>query len=348
MNPQREQRGSLSVRLLAVLGVLLVFIFFIAYFFYSLQSTDVENRGGERIVGTTTAFQFRIEKGEGVKEISGELSRNNLIRSIVAFKIYTIISGSAHRFQPGIYNITNSMTIPEIVSALTEKGKNEITIVIPEGSSMKDIEEIFVSSHVLPASSTLPKDPKLFEKEFPFLEKKASLEGFLFPDTYRVPLDATGEQLVRILLGTFERKVWPTLKEEDDWYNRLILSSILEREVISLEDRKIVAGIFLKRIAIRMPIQADATISYVKCDGKYKGCDTIRLARGDTSIPSPYNTYQRLGLPPTPIASPGEVAIRAAIEPKSTQYLYYLSAKTGETLFSRTLEEHNIKRAKYL
>lgn len=348
MNPQNEQRGSLSVHLLAALGILLVFIFFIAYFFYSLQPTDVENRNGEQIVGAATAFQFRIEKGEGVKEIASHLSQNNLIRSILAFKIYTVISGSAHRFQPGIYSITNSMTIPEIVKELTEVGRNEVTVVIPEGSTLKDIEEIFVSSHALSASSTLPRDPKIFEKEFPFLEKKTSLEGFLFPDTYRVPIDATGERLVRTLLQTFERKAWPALKEENDWYNRLILASILEREVVSLEDRQIVAGILLRRITIRMPIQADATISYVKCDEKYRGCDTIQLARGDTQMASPYNTYQRLGFPPTPISNPGETAIRAAIQPKVSQYLYYLSAKTGETLYSRTLEEHNTKRAKYL
>lgn len=348
MNPQHEQRGSLSVRLLIILGAILVLIFVVAYFFYSLQPTDVENRGSEQIVEATKTFQFKIEKGEGVKGIASRLSQKNLIRSITAFKFYTIISGTAHRFQPGVYNVTNSMSIPEIVSTLTEKGKNETTIVIPEGSTIRDIEEIAIKSGILSPSSTLPKDPKLFEKEFPFLEKKISLEGFLFPDTYRIPLDATGEEIIRRLLETFDRKVWPVLKEKDDWYDRLILSSILEREVITLEDRQIVAGIFLKRISIRMPIQADATISYAKCDGKYRGCDVISLVRGDISLPSLYNTYQRLGFPPTPIANPGQTAIKAAIEPQTTQYLYYLSAKTGETMFSKTLDEHNIKKAKYL
>ena len=336
------------MRLLIVLGAILVFIFVVAYFFYSLQPTDVENRGGDQIIEATKAIQFKIEKGEGVREIASRLSQNNLIRSITAFKFYTIISGTAHRFQPGIYNITNSMSVPELVSTLIEKGKNEATVVIPEGSSLKDIQEILVRSEILSPSSTLPTNPKLFEKDFPFLEEKESLEGFLFPDTYRVPLDASGETIVRKLLETFERKAWPILKEQDDWYNRLILSSILEREIITPEDRQIVAGIFLKRIAIKMPIQADATISYAKCEGKYRGCDKIQLARGDTSLPSLYNTYQRLGFPPTPISNPGQTAIKAAIEPKASQYLYYLSAKTGETMFSKTLEEHNIKKAKYL
>jgi len=348
LNPQREQRGDFSVRLLVLLGVILVFIFVIAYFVYSLQPTDIETSPNNTIISTSTAIQFKIEKGEGVREIASHLSREKLIRSITVFKFYTILSGTAHRFLPGIYTISNAMSIPEIVAEFTVGGKNEMTIVIPEGTTVLDVEEILSSAGVLRSGALLPKDPKLFEKEFPFLEKRTSLEGFIFPDTYRVPLDASPETIVKKFLETFERKAWPILKEEDDWYNRLVLSSILEREVITFEDRQTVAGIFLRRISIRMPVQADATISYEKCEGKYKGCKVIRLARSDTLIPSPYNTYQRLGFPPTPIANPGQSALRAAIEPRATQYLYYLSAKTGETIFSRTLEEHNIKKAKYL
>ncbi|TSC52483.1 MAG: UPF0755 protein [Parcubacteria group bacterium LiPW_41] len=336
------------MRLLVVLGALLAFIFVVAYFVYSLQPSDTENNQEDNTISTSTAVQFKIEKGEGIREIASRLSSEKLIRSITVFKFYTVISGTAHRFLPGSYTISNAMSIPEIVKEFTDGGKNETTVVIPEGTTIRDVEEILAGAGVLQKGVSLPKDPKLFEKEFPFLEKRTSLEGFVFPDTYRVPLDAPPEVIVRKFLETFERKAWPILKEQDDWYNRLVLSSILEREVITFEDRQIVAGIFLKRISIRMPIQADATISYEKCDGKYKGCEVIRMARSDTAIPSPYNTYQRLGLPPTPIANPGQSAIRAAIEPQKTPYLYYLSAKTGETLFSRTLDEHNIKRAKYL
>lgn len=348
MNPQREQRGNLSVRLLVVLGAFLVLIFVVAYFVYSLEPTDVERNPESVAISTSTAIQFKIEKGEGVREIASRLSIEKLIRSVTIFKFYTVLSGTAHRFLPGVYTISNSMSIPEIINEFTEGGKNETTIVIPEGTTIRDVEEILSGAGVLQRGVSLPKDPKLFEKEFPFLEKRVSLEGFIFPDTYRVPLDAPPEVIVKKFLETFERKAWPILKEEDDWYNRLILSSILEREVIPFEDRQIVAGIFLKRMSIRMPIQADSTISYEKCAGKYRGCENIKLARSDTALPSLYNTYQRLGLPPTPIANPGQSALRAAIEPKTTQYLYYLSSKTGETLFSKTFEEHNIKRAKYL
>lgn len=336
------------MRFLVVLGVFLVLIFIVAYFVYSLQPSDTETNQKDNTISTSTAVQFKIEKGEGIREIASRLSNEKLIRSITAFKFYTIISGTAHRFLPGSYTISNAMSIPEIVKEFTYGGKNETTVVIPEGTTIRDVEDILIGAGALEKGVSLPNDPKLFEKEFPFLERRKSLEGFIFPDTYRVPLDAPPEVIVRRFLETFERKAWPILKEQDDWYDRLIISSILEREVITFEDRQIVTGIFLKRMSIGMPIQADATISYEKCDGKYRGCKVIRMLRSDTKIPSPYNTYQNLGLPPTPIANPGQSAIRAAIEPKKTQYLYYLSARTGETMFSKTFDEHNIKRAKYL
>lgn len=96
-----------------------------------------------------------------------------------------------------------------------------------------------------------------------------------------------------------------------------------------------------------MPFQVDATLGYAKCDGLLKGCDA-RITKADTALASPYNTYTQLGWPPTPIANPGEDAIRAALTPKDSPYLYYLSSKSGEILFSKTLDEHNTKRAKYL
>ena len=117
----------------------------------------------------------------------------------------------------------------------------------------------------------------------------------------------------------------------------------------NFEDRQVVAGILLKRLETGMPFQIDATLSYIKCDGKFLGCENIRVLRKDLELPSPYNTYERIGWTPTPISNPGEEAIRATLDPERTPYWYYLSAKeTGETIFSRTLDEHNENRFKYL
>mgnify|MGYP001588311823 FL=1 len=139
------------------------------------------------------------------------------------------------------------------------------------------------------------------------------------------------------------------LEGRENWYETLILASILEREVPEFEDRQIVAGILLKRIKNIMPLQVDATISYVKCGGAIRECENPRVGRNDLNLSSPYNTYQVLGWPPGPISNPGLPALQAALAPKTSGYLYYLSAaKTGATIFARTLEEHNLNRAKYL
>jgi UPF0755 protein len=151
------------------------------------------------------------------------------------------------------------------------------------------------------------------------------------------------------MLGTFEKRAWPMLNTTRDWYERLTLASYLEREVPEFENRQLVAGVLLRRINLSMPLQVDATLSYAKCDGLIRDCKNLKVLRSDINMTSPYNTYTRLGWTPTPITNPGESAIQAALTPKFSSYLYYLSSPdTKETYFSKTLDEHNTKRKKYL
>ncbi|MDO8752220.1 MAG: endolytic transglycosylase MltG, partial [Candidatus Wolfebacteria bacterium] len=185
--------------------------------------------------------------------------------------------------------------------------------------------------------------------EFPFLAKAESFEGFLFPDTYRFERQSSVVHVLSRFLMNFQEKVWARLAGREDWYDRLILASFLEREVPEYEDRRLVAGVLQKRLTIGMPLQVDATISYAKCNGTFLTCEKAGVGKGDLDISSPYNTYLRRGWTPTPISNPGEEAVRAATLPEKSSYLYYLSAReTGETVFSRTLEEHNRNRVKYL
>lgn len=334
------------MRLLSILGLVLLFIIFVAYFFYGLQSATMNNREG----GIATApkeIKFKIEKGEGVREIAKTLSSESLIRSITVFKLYALVSGKAQRFQPGIYDLSTAMSVPELVSALTTIGSNEVQITITEGMTVKDAREILISAGAWKREQPFSFDMQKLRSEYPFLSASDSLEGFIFPDTYRIALDATPDEMVRVFLDNFKAKAWVLLEGRNDWYRTLLLASLLEREVPKFTDRQMVAGILLKRNRIKMPLQVDATIGYIKCNGLLMGCDA-RLAKSDTALSSPYNTYTQLGWPPTPISNPGEDAIRAALTPRESPYLYYLSAKSGETLFSKTLEEHNAKRARYM
>ncbi len=341
MNPHLDikKRGLFNLPFLIVLGSVFLLILFVAYFFYGLQpSTAAEG-----------IKQFKIVKGEGLKDISAHLSQQSLIKSITVFKFYSLISGKAQKFQPGFYEISSSMSIPEILRIFTVGGKNEVSVTIPEGLTLKDVENILNNAGVIQSKVLTKYSFKILAAEYPFLNDATSLEGFLFPDTYRFSINSSSEEVVRKMVNNFEIKAWPILKDTKNWYNFLILASYLEREVPDFNDRQIVAGILLKRLKSEMPLQVDATVSYAKCGGLLLECNDLIVTKKDLSFVSAYNTYQKLGLSPTPIANPGQSAVKAVVSSKTTSYWYYLSAaKTKETIFSKTLEQHNLNRLKYL
>ncbi len=320
-----------------------------AYFFYGLQPADLNGHPAAGVAGPVFATTtFTIAKGDGVRDIGERLLQDSLIKSLTVFKLYSLVSGKAQKFLPGAYELSPAMSTPEIITALTTPGNNEVQVTIPEGSTVKDIEAILTGAGVWKKGASFGAPTKELQAEYPFLASATSFEGFLFPDTYRIALDAPPERLIRMFLDNFQIKAWSLLEGKQGWYQSLTLASLLEREIPAFPDRQMVAAILLRRMRIRMPLQVDATVSYAKCAGELRDCDVLKITKTDTAMSSPYNTYQRLGWPPTPIANPGQAAIRAALAPKDNPYLYYLSAKTGETMFSKTLEEHNSKRAKYL
>ena len=192
--------------------------------------------------------------------------------------------------------------------------------------------------------------PKDFSEEFDFLEdkpKNLGLEGYLFPDTYEIFFEEGIEDIVRRMLDNFDRKLTLELKEEiasqkKSIFEIVTMASLIEKEVRTIEDKKIVSGILWKRLKSRMPLQVDATISYIT------GRKTTEITKEELKINSPYNTYKYKGLPLGPICNPGLESIKAAIYPKQSEYWFYLSTPEGETIFSKTLREHNEAITKYL
>lgn len=321
------------------LGVVLVLIIGVAYFFYGLQpNSDID-----------APREFKIAKGEGFRMIGAHLSQESFIKSISVFKLYAFITGKAQKFQPGVYKISGAMSVPQITDILTIGKRNDVFVTIPEGSTVKDIDAILSVSGVLSENTITNYSLEPFKADYPFLGQMNSLEGFLFPDSYYFEMGSSPQTVVRRIFDNFMKKAWPLLSDSKNWYDTLMLASYLEREVPKFEDRRIVAGILLKRLAIKMPLQVDATISYAKCEGRFRGCEGIKVMRDDLAFSSPFNTYERLGWTPTPISNPGLNAIKAALTPVQSQYFYYLSASsTKETFFSKTLDEHNRKRVKFL
>jgi len=340
LNPHIRHRGLLSFGLWTALAFSFVLIILIAYFFYGLQP------------GSNVAefVNFAVRKGEGMKEIGAHLSQESLIKSISVFKIYSIMSGQATLFKPGVYELSRDLTLPEIVNVLTQGNHEDVKVVIPEGLTVKDIEAILKEKGVLADNQGF--DQAILEDwsvDYPFLRNQVSLEGFLFPDTYRFQAGSSLSDILVKFFDNFEAKAWSLVNGDKKWRDQLILASLLEKEVVDFNDRRLVAGILLKRMRNDWPLQVDATIAYAKCRGQFLGCPDLLVRKSDLNIASPYNTYERLGLPPTPIGNPGQAAIKAALSPQNSGYWFYLSsAKTRETIFSKTLDEHNINRAKYL
>ena len=330
--------GLWSLRFLTLLGIVLVFILAAAYFFYGLQPSFENNN----------PVEFRVVKGESFRAIGARLSQESLIRSIAVFKIYSIFTGNARKFQPGVYQLASTMTVPQIVNYLSSGGESDVTVKIIEGLSAKDIDAVLAKAGVITPGALSNFPFKNLAVQYSFLAGQNFLEGFLFPDTYNFEIGSSPEAVLRSFLDNFERKAWAKIGNQKDWYKTLILASYLEREVPGANDRKIVAGIILKRLSLKMPLQIDATVAYAKCAESFASCPG-GIAREDLKFVSLYNTYLNGGWTPTPIANPGLEAIEAALSPQSSGYLYYLSARGSQKIiFSKTLDEHNDNRVKYL
>jgi UPF0755 protein len=293
-------------------------------------------------------------------DISANLKKEGLIKSEILFNLFTLVQGVQDKLQAGKYSFSPGMNIPEILKKLTqgETIKEKITII--DGWNLKDIANYFKEKGLLkkeeelfqitgaPASNSL--QPKDFSEEFEFLKEKPknlSLEGYLFPDTYEIDPERGIEEIVRKMLQNFDKKITQDLREEiasqgKTLHQVLTMASLLEREIKSYEDRQIAAGILWKRLENGWPLQVDVTLTYLT------GKSSQELTKEDLQIDSPYNTYKYYSLPIGPICNPGLDSIKAAIYYKESPYWFYLTTPEGKTIFSKTLREHNIARAKYL
>ena len=309
------------VLLVSVLGL----IFFCAIFAYlSMPPTDFPV--GKSIV---------IPKGFSLRQAGLLLKEEHLIRSRVGFEFCAISLHENGGIHAGEYVFKEPLSLCAIaqrfVSGVT--GVPATRVTFPEGLSKKDIARI--------ASSELPQ----FNATY-FLSDSTAREGYLFPETYFFAPDATEKDVIRVLKQEFDNKI-QTLDEDIQAspYSRsdiVIMASILEKEGMTDEDRYLISGILWKRIAMKMPLQVDAPFLYSL------GKTSAELTITDLKTNSPYNTYTNRGLPIGPIGNPGLAALHAAIFPKASSYLYYLSDKDGVMHYAKTFDEHKANKAKYL
>ena len=300
--------------------------------------------------GSNKLVSFTVEKGEGAKEISVKLKSEGLLKHSSIFRIYVLLIGKSKKLQAGQYELSPSMSLSDIVKKFS-KGKiikEKITII--EGWNLKDIARYFQEKNISSQEEFLELTKNDFSQGISVLSDKPKdldLEGYLFPDTYEIIPGTSAKNIIKKILNNLDQKITPDLREEISRQKKSIfeiitMASLIEKEVSSLEDKKIVSGIFWKRIKTNTPLQSCASINYI----------TGKNDRGalwqDIEIDSPYNTYKYRGLPLGPISSPGLESILASIYPEESDYWYYLSTPSGKTIFSKTFKEHSAAQDKYL
>jgi UPF0755 protein len=283
---------------------------------------------------------FEVRPGESFWYIISGLRTAGLIRSSVATGGLAVMRGQVRSLKPGRYELSPAFSSIEILNVLESGSRKEVTVTIPEGASLYEIDELLSNAGVLPSGSLLP-----------FHER---LEGFLFPDTYRFFTGASSSEVLRKFSENFELKTDSFLSKDPEERKRLIIiASLIEKEVPGVEDGRVVAGILLKRLKEGMPLQVDATLCYAKLKQAAENHLSFgpcgRISVEDKEIVSLYNTYRHAGLPPGPIGNPSLWAMEAARTAKSSPYWFYISDPiTNKTIFARTLGEQNRNIARYL
>lgn len=289
---------------------------------------------------------FSVASGSGVSKVADSLQDQGFIRSAVAFRLLAKLTGSEGQIKAGLYALTPAMSPREILRWMVQGKAEQKRLTFPEGYSIRQMAKVLEDLGIGSADRfmDLAADPERFVDRFPWLEALpagATLEGFLFPDTYeyggaQLPEDA----LIALMLSRFEQVGLPAWKAAQsprlDLFRTVTLASIVELEAQSPPERPLIAGVFYNRLRLRMPLGSDPTVEYAL--GWKQGSKGLTFK--DVKVDSPYNTYRNAGLPPGPIANPGLASLKATLNPQETPLLYFVARGDGTHHFSRTYEEH--------
>jgi UPF0755 protein len=304
--------------------------------------------------------RFVIPEGQPAGTIASRLKTEGLVSDSLVFRVALRLQHKGSTIQAGEYQLASSMTMQEIVDMLQEGNISERWMVIKDGWRVEEVAQYLNDEGIVDGETfmTLVKD-YLYAADYDFLASEGlpgkpaatSLEGYLFPDNYLIPVETTPAQVLVVLLNTFNTKVWTEAniaKAEQistdyslNMYQIVTLASIVQREGRDLEEMQMVAAIYLNRLKQGMLLGACPTVLYALGDWK------AELTYDNLQIDSPYNTRLYPGLPPGPICNPNLNAITAVLEPSQTDYLYFMTDKDGVMRYARTNEEHEQNKATY-
>ena len=281
---------------------------------------------------------FVVAPGESLTAIARNLERDGLVKHADAVAWLARYHGLASELRSGEYRISATMTPDEILDRIARGQVETYPVVLPEGLRAEEIAERIQAAGLVDAEAFLevvraPESARELHVE------GSSLEGYLFPETYRLPHGLPAKEVARVLIEQF-REVWreiePRARRHDfSMLDVVTLASIVEKETGAPQERSLIASVFHNRLEKNMRLESDPTTIY-----GIAGFDGNLRRRDLENTRNPYNTYQIRGLPPGPIANPGAAALRAVVDPAESDYLYFVSRNDGTHTFSRTYREH--------
>ena len=300
-------------------------------------------RGNNKDFAASGQHLIMIKEGMTTADIATLLHEKKLVKDPEAFRMEARFKNLADKLQAGPYQIEGGLSNSQIVDVMVKGHIKQIRFTVPEGFTVVKTAKKLEAEGLGKADKFIAaaKDyaPYAYmQTDNPNVLFKA--EGFIFPATYDFPVGISEEEMLKIMVEQFDKKmqesgVAKTVQEKNlNMRDVVNMAAMVEMQAVFPEEQPRIAGVFLKRVAIGMPIQSDTTIQYIL------GAQKEIITFADTEIQNPYNTYQNMGLPPGPIASPGLKAIQAVLAPEDNEYLYFVAEKDGHHRFTKTYEEH--------
>ena len=294
---------------------------------------------------------FIVKKGDSFTKVTAELEKEGFIRNGFAFKLAAKFTGSDDEVIPRKYLLKSGMSNTEILELISNpRIVQTVKFRVPEGHTIKKISQLVEARFLIPKEEFIKAtEDREVINDLGLGNKVKNLEGFLYPDTYIMSINVDSEDIVGILVKEFKKKVLDNMELTSKMNSRgetllevVTMASIIEGETYIEEEMPIISGVYHNRLRKRMRLEADPTIQYALPDGPKS-----RLLYEDLRIDSPYNTYRNYGLPPGPINNPGLDAIKAAVNPASHNYIFFVATGEGGHTFSETYDEHKRKASEY-
>jgi len=296
--------------------------------------------------GPTVETFVVIPSGIGARGVASLLERRGIIWNKYAFLAWRVFKRGT--LKAGEYRFDHPVPLPEVYARILRGDVYTITLTVPEGYNIFDVARAVEDAKLRPATEFLAGERKNVDLVAALDPKATTLEGYLFPDTYKFPRSASVRDMQAVMVRRFRQKAQALgitgNGSSGNFHEVVTMASLVEKETGAANERGLVASVFANRLRRNIPLATDPSVIYgLMLAGRYRGT----IYASDLKLESPYNTYIHAGLPPGPICNPGVAALTAALQPPVTEYLYFVSDNAGHSRFARTLEEHERNVADY-